>query len=62
MKMTLRDAKYCFEATEEEYINCKFYNSDEIYCKKEATDIAINAMNYLLIGQKLSTEIDEKER
>ena len=62
MKMTLKDAQYCLQATQLQCETCKYYNQKEIECRKEAEEIAISAINYMLVGKALADEINTKER
>ena len=59
MKMTLEDAKNCFTKP---CNGCKFNEQDEIDCRQEAFSIAESAINYILIGNKLAEEENNKER
>ena len=62
MKMTLEEARYCLLADWKDCQKCKFYETPGLKCKYAANDIAVNAINYLIIGKRLADESNEKER
>lgn len=62
MKMSLEDAKYCLQANMKDCLKCKFCGQTDIECEQEAKEIAITALNYLIIGKRLADEANEKER
>ena len=62
MKMTLEEAKQCLEPKLHACKNCKFNNQDEFDCRGTALEIGASALNYLMVGQKLSAEAEGKDR
>lgn len=56
--MTLQEAHDCV-ASKIKCVDCK-YDQYEGNCMQEALTIAAGAINYLMIGQKLSKEMEEK--
>lgn len=61
MKMTLEDAKHCISGKKCD--ECRLNNyQDEFDCREIAFEIAESCINYVLIGKKLSHELEEKER
>lgn len=61
MKMTLKEARDCLDANFD-CRNCKFNTQKEFDCRGTAYEIGVSALNYLMVGQKLSKEAEEKER
>ena len=61
MKMTLKEARDCFD-NRHPCKDCKFNNQGEFECLREARNIAVSALNYLMVGEKLAREAEEKER
>lgn len=62
MKMTLEEAKYCLSESGRGCLTCKFQSQTEIDCRGTAVEIGAAAINYLLVGQKLALEAEEKNR
>lgn len=62
MKMTLEDAKYCIGKNGNGCRECKFDKQGEIDCRSEAFEIAESCINYCLVGKKLTSELEGKER
>ena len=60
MKMTLEDAKECMGNGL--CANCKFKGQDEFDCREAAFEIAVSCINYCLVGKKLTSELESKER
>ena len=58
MNMSLEDAKRCLSS--EGCHGCKYNDQPEIDCRGAALEIAEAAINYMMIGKKLSHEIEEK--
>ena len=54
--MTLEDAKKCLK--KKDCNECKYNDSNES-CLEKAVEIAITAIEYLQIGQKLSAEAEK---
>lgn len=61
MKMTLEEAKVCLDR-KHNCKNCKFNDQDEFDCRGAALEIGVSAINFLMVGQKLAKEAEEKER
>lgn len=61
MKMTLEDAKYCI-GDEGLCDECRLREQTELDCRKEAFEIAAACINYCLVGKKLTSELEGKER
>ncbi len=61
MKMTLEDAKYCINPNHN-CPECKFVKQDEFDCRAVAFEIAESCINYCLVGKKLTSELENKER
>ena len=55
--MTLEEAKYCFQR--DMCLGCKYHDSD-ISCLEKAQEIAVTAIEYLMVGQKLAGEAENK--
>ena len=55
MKMTLDEAKKCLEPQLHCCKDCKFNDQGDFDCRG-------TALNYLLLGSKLTAEEEEKER
>lgn len=62
MKMTLEEAKACLDPRLHACKDCKFNKQGEFDCRGTALEIGVSALNYLLIGEKLVKESEEKER
>ena len=62
MKMTLEDAKYCLENGGFCSASCKHFSERKTNCEDIVREIAISAINYMIVGQKLSSELEGKER
>lgn len=60
MKMTLEEAKECMGKGL--CTNCRLKGQDEFDCREAAFEIAVSCINYCLVGKKLSSELEEKER
>ena len=61
MKMTLEDAKVCLDR-KHNCKDCKFNDQDEFDCRGAALEIGVSAINFLMVGQKLAKEAEEKNR
>jgi hypothetical protein len=62
MKMTLEEAKYCIGKNGGGCRNCKFDKQEEFDCRAAAYEIAESCINYVLVGKKLSKELEAKDR
>ena len=62
MKMTLEEAKNCLDPKFHACKNCKFNDQGEFDCRGTALEIGASALNFLLLGNKLAMEEEEKER
>lgn len=60
MKMTLEEAKYCI--SNPGCANCRFNKQEEFDCRAAAYEIAESCINYVLVGKKLSKELEAKDR
>lgn len=61
MKMTLEDAKYCISGSGN-CKKCKFTDANHFVCREAALEIAESCINYCLVGKKLTSELESKER
>ncbi len=61
MKMTLEEAKDCISPSHN-CLECKFNKQEEFDCRAAAYEIAESAINYILVGKKLSRELENKDR
>lgn len=62
MKMTLDEAKKCLEPQLHCCKDCKFNDQGDFDCRGTALSMGASALNYLLLGNKLASEEEEKER
>ena len=62
MKMSLEDAKYCLCPKLNGCRDCKFDKQGEFDCRGTALSMGADALNFLILGKKLSDEAEEKER
>lgn len=62
MKMTLEEAKRCLDPGLHACKDCKFNDQGEFDCRGTALSMGASALNYLMLGNKLSAEEEEKER
>lgn len=60
MKMSLEEAKKCMESNP--CGDCRFKGQDEFDCRDAAFEIAVSCINYCLVGKKLTSELEGKER
>ena len=61
MKMTLEEAKDCISPNHN-CQECKFNKQEEFDCRAEAYEIAESCINYILVGKKLTSELEAKDR
>ena len=59
MKMTYEEAKRCITGPCKD---CKYDNQDEFDCRGTALEMAETAINYLLVGEKLKSQMEGKNR
>ena len=55
--MTLEEARDCLKR--DICAGCKYHLTDES-CQEKALEIAVSAIDYLMVGQKLSEECEKK--
>lgn len=61
MKMTLEEAKDCISPSHN-CLECIFSKQEEFDCRGAAYEIAEACINYVLVGKKLSKELEAKDR